>query len=98
MIKDENMSDADKYAELIKIGNPWFVEIKSYMWVGESQKQYKVEDMPAMAEIREFADNILKFLPEYEFADEHLPSRVVLLVRKDIKDKRFIEFGELFEN
>ena len=98
LIKPQNMLDEEQYAELIKLGNPWFIEIKAYMHVGDSLKFYEHENMPSTSEIKEFTNKILKYLSDYEFADEHYASRVVLLIRKDVKNKRFIDFDKLFEN
>ena len=78
LVKGYNMHSPDKYAELIKIANPDFVECKGYMHVGESQKRLPKEAMPSMGEIREFAkelSNLLNFL--YIAEDE--ASRVSLL-------------------
>jgi len=97
LIKPDNMSDIKEYAELINLGNPHFIEIKAYMHVGDSIKYYSHENMPSTSEIKNFTKEILKFLPEYEFASEHYNSRVVLLIRKDMKDKRFIDFEKLFD-
>jgi len=97
LIKNENMEDLDGYAELIKKGNPDFLELKSYVWVGASQSYYKTENMPFIEDVRNFADELLKKLPEYEIMREHLPSRVILLIKKDLKRKCWINFPKFFE-
>ena len=93
LIKDENMEGVENYAKLINLGKPDFVEIKSYMWVGESQRNYTVENMPWMEDIRGFSNLLLEFLPDYELGDEHKGSRVVLLVKKG--SKREIDFRQM---
>ncbi len=95
LIKNENMVEPENYAELIKIGMPWFIELKSYMWVGASQDFYSVENMPLMDDVRNFGKELLKFLEHYEIADEHVPSRTMLLVRKNKKGQEEIDFSEL---
>jgi len=90
LIKGENMGGIFDYAELIKRASPDFIEVKSYMWVGESQKQYNVEHMPFIEDIREFSKSLLGFLPDYELGGEHLGSRVVLLVKRGVE--RIIKF------
>ena len=35
-------------------------------------------------------------MPDYEIIDEHLPSRVCLMIRKDSKQYRFIDFHKFF--
>lgn len=97
LIKGENMGDIEGYAKLIKRGNPHFIELKSYVWVGASQKNYTVQNMPYMKDLEEFKDKLLKLLPDYEFAASHEPSRALLLIRKDFKKYRFIDFPKFFK-
>lgn len=98
LIKGLNMEDNQlkDYADLIKLGNPDFVEVKSYMWVGASQKNFKISDMPRMEEIKSFTKKLLKLLPEYEASAEHIPSRVTLIMKKSLKKKRYIDFNKFF--
>ena len=97
MIKNENMCDEKGYAELIKRGNPDFIELKSYVWVGASQGHYKVENMPKMEDMKEFMKKLLEKLPEYEYMREHLPSRAILLIKKSLKKKCWINFPKFFD-
>ncbi len=96
LIKNENMTDLDGYAKLIKKGDPDFIELKSYMWVGASQNYYKVQDMPRIEEMREFSKVLLEKLPEYEYIREHIPSRVILLAKKSLKKQVWIDFPKFF--
>jgi tRNA wybutosine-synthesizing protein 1 len=96
MIKGINDIEPENYAKLINLGKPWFVEVKSYMYVGESQKYYNYENMPDSKEIRAFANELLEYLPNYQFAEEHYQSRVALLVRKDKLNERIIDFEKAF--
>lgn len=96
MIKDMNMDHFEEYALLIKRGMPDFVEIKAYMHVGASQKILKREHMPQMDDIRKFTLALLKHLPEYEYIQEHTPSRVSLLAHTAVKGKKWINFHEFF--
>ena len=84
-IKNLNMVEPEGYANIIKEANVDFVEVKAYMHVGESQLRLKREQMPFHLEVLEFAKEILEFLPDYELVMEQIPSRVVLLVKKDFK-------------
>lgn len=97
MIKNENMSHEKEYAELIKRGSPDFIELKSYVWVGASQKNYEVNNMPYMKDLREFMNQLLKYLPEYEYVREHIPSRAILLAKKSFNKKTWINFPKFFE-
>lgn len=97
LIKYENMENFEEYAKLISKGSPDFVELKSYMWVGESQKNYKVENMPYMEDMKIFMENILEFLPGYEFLSSHESSRAILLGKKSLNKKHWINFSKFFE-
>ena len=97
LIKDENMLDLKGYADLINLGEPDFIELKSYVWVGESQKQYQVQNMPRMNEMETFSEELLKFLPNYEYIISHIPSRAILLAKKSLNKNVWIDFSKFFE-
>ena len=44
-----------------------------------------------------FMDKLLKVLPEYEYIRQHVPSRAILLIRKDLKRKAWINFPKFFD-
>lgn len=83
-------SKIPNWAELIKIGNPHFVEVKSYMHLGLSTKRLKKEDMLTHEEIKEWAFELLKYLPNFEYMDEDKRSRVVVLQNKERYVDRWI--------
>ena len=97
MIKDENMCDEESYAELIRRGDPDFLELKSYVWVGASQTYYQVKNMPTIEEMKEFMNKLLEKLPEYEYLRQHLPSRAILLIKKSLNKKSWINFPKFME-
>jgi len=86
-IKGINMIEPENYAKLIKKAEPDFIEVKAYMFVGESRKRLKEENMPAHKEVKKFSKELNEFLPEYEICAEHKSSRVVLLAKKKMKKK-----------
>ncbi|MAG02239.1 4-demethylwyosine synthase TYW1 [Candidatus Pacearchaeota archaeon] len=96
-IKDENMTDLDAYASLIKRGDPDFIELKSYVWVGASQRKYKVENMPFMADMKKFTNLLLEKLPEYEYIRQHIPSRAILLIKKSLNKETMINYPKFFD-
>ena len=96
-IKGENMHNLEGYKKLIERGNPDFIEIKGYMHVGASQERLKRENMPLHDEVKEFGLKLLELLPEYEFASEHIPSRVILLAKKKWHKKTWIDYSRFFE-
>ena len=88
--KGLNMINPEQYAELIKIAEPLFVEVKAYVWVGHSKKRLEKEVMPFHEEIKEFSEKLAKALG-YKIIDEFTPSRVVLLMKEDVPE-RIMEF------
>ena len=95
-IKDWNMCDEEGYAELIKKGDPDFIEIKAYMWVGASQERLKQDQMPLHEEVKAWGMKLAELLPEYEYVAEHEPSRVILLAKKSFHKKTWINFKQFF--
>ncbi|MGC8661595.1 MAG: 4-demethylwyosine synthase TYW1 [Nitrososphaeria archaeon] len=83
----------DKFPEaarLIKIGNPDFVEIKSYMHVGSSMSNLTEKHMLSMEEVREYAKSMLKILGSYDYMDEMEPSRISVIKNTERSTDRWI--------
>lgn len=97
MIKGMNMIEPENYAKLIKRGNPDFVEVKGYTFVGASRQRLSLKNMPYHEEIREWTEQILPYLEDYELVAEHKPSRVVCLAKKKYQRKTWIDFDRFFE-
>ncbi len=89
LIKGINDVLPEKYAELIKLAEPLFVEVKAYMHVGYSIYRLKKENMPSHEEVVSFSKEIEKFC-DYKVIDEKKESRVTLMMRKQDYDKRFL--------
>lgn len=85
IMKGYNDVEPENYAELIKLGDADFVEVKGYMHVGASQERLERSNMPFHEYILQFSKEVIKYLPDYEIVSEHLPSRVVLLAKKKFK-------------
>ncbi|MEM3205086.1 MAG: 4-demethylwyosine synthase TYW1 [Candidatus Micrarchaeaceae archaeon] len=100
LVKGLNMLDPDGYAELIKRGNPDYVEVKGFSYVGGARNEarnLKYADMPTGKEVQEFAAEIAA-RSGYTITDYHEQSRVVLLCRdKDAAAMRIIDFGAINE-
>ena len=86
LIRGLNMVFPEQWAEIIKLSNPMFVEVKAYMWVGMSRERLEQVNMPLHDEVRKFAQEIAKHA-DYKLIDEHEPSRVVLLMKEDFKGR-----------
>ncbi|GEM_PF-671273 len=65
---------------------PEFVEVKSYMHIGDSRKRLSRDNMPTFDEVKEWSE---RFCAEsgYTYKDFSRPSRICLLVRPDLKDR-----------
>jgi len=85
LIKGVNDIDPEGYAKLITKADSDFVEVKAYMFVGESRLRLEKENMPLHEDVVEFTKKLVKYLPGHEIADEHVPSRVVLLAKEKYK-------------
>jgi tRNA wybutosine-synthesizing protein 1 len=77
-VKNMNMFSPEKYAKLIALAQPDFVEVKAWMCVGGSAKRLSYEQMPTHEEVHAFAEKIANTL-NYKVKDEQQASRVVLL-------------------
>ncbi len=90
IIKGMNDVYPEQWAEIIKLSNPMFIEVKSYMWIGMSRERLKQENMMTHKEIRDFSLEIAKHA-DYKLIDEQPVSRVVLLMKEDFEG-RVMEF------
>lgn len=77
-VKGRNMTNPEKYAELIKKASPDFVEIKAYMCVGSSRHRLTHDNMPTFDEVKNFAQKIGENCGK-KIVNESEVSRVVLL-------------------
>ncbi len=86
-INDANFGEDEEcmkaYADLFDKSEADYIEVKAYMFLGQSRQRLSIENMPTHEEVREWAKKLLSFLPNYEWHNEHAPSRIVLLKRKD---------------
>ncbi|HLC77971.1 MAG TPA: 4-demethylwyosine synthase TYW1 [Candidatus Nanoarchaeia archaeon] len=100
MIRGLNMVNPQAYAEMIKKGNPDFIEVKAYMHVGASVNRLNRSCMPSHDEVVDFSVSLLPFLEEYEIVTDHRPSWVVLLAKKKFKKSgvwyTWIDFNKYF--
>lgn len=77
-VKGRNMTNPEKYAELIKKASPDFVEIKAYMCVGSSRHRLTPDNMPTFDEVKSFAQKIGENCGK-KIVNESEVRRVVLL-------------------
>ena len=81
----------DEYVELLRLANPHFIEIKSYMHLGYSTRRLKRSNMLSFEEIRDIALRLLDRLDGFEYMDDYPPSRIVVLQNMDRYVDRWID-------
>lgn len=85
-VKGLNMVEPEGYAALVARADPWFLEVKGYVWVGASRKNLALEAMPTHEEVRAFALQVAAHCA-FKLIDEQPASKVVLLMREDRPDR-----------
>jgi tRNA wybutosine-synthesizing protein 1 len=78
------------FGKILKIGNPHFIEVKSYMHVGYSNQRLEESDMMEMEEVREYGNSLAHSLGNYSFMDESVESRVVVLQNTERNVDRWV--------
>ncbi|MHC1636791.1 MAG: 4-demethylwyosine synthase TYW1 [Candidatus Nezhaarchaeales archaeon] len=77
---NDHEGDLEGFAKLIVMAEPWYVEVKGYMYLGYSRFRLKLENMPKHSQILEFARSLSK-VTGYQLIADSLSSRVALLSR-----------------
>jgi len=85
-VKDLNMNNPEEYAKIIEKCDIDYVEIKAYMFVGDSRNRLEWENMPKTVDIQEFANSVA-YHSGLDVIDEVEKSRVLLL--GDKKPKKY---------
>jgi len=80
LIKGLNMHNPQEFIPLIEKARPKYIEAKAYMFLGYSRKRLKGENMPEMADVKEFAEAIEEN-SSYKISNTRSDSRVLLLER-----------------
>jgi tRNA wybutosine-synthesizing protein 1 len=93
MIRNFNDSTnyLNEFADLIRRGNPHFIEIKSYMHIGMSTQRLERSDMLDMGEIRNYSNLLCGSLDLFAKMDESEISRIVVLQNLKRYTERWIE-------
>jgi len=88
---NDNKEYVKDFAKLILKAKPDFIEVKSYMAIGFSRERLGYEKMLSHKEIKEYTEQIVKELNNYNVLSEHKLSRVVLIG----KDKEKMKIKEI---
>ncbi|MBS3817364.1 MAG: 4-demethylwyosine synthase TYW1 [Candidatus Thermoplasmatota archaeon] len=86
LVKDWNIGWESEYADLVKRGDPDFIEAKGYVFVGDSRRRMTIDNMPSHDTIKGFAEREADLLG-LETLQEKESSRVVLLGSVDSRQK-----------
>jgi tRNA wybutosine-synthesizing protein 1 len=84
LTKGVNMISPNRYADLIGLAKPDYVELKSYMHLGFSRRRLTRDNMPSHKEVLDFSKMVAHAL-DYSVADDSGTSRVVLLSKDGTK-------------
>jgi tRNA wybutosine-synthesizing protein 1 len=83
---NESLGYVNEFAEILRIGNPHFIELKSYMHIGMSTSRLEKSSMLEMNEVREYSVELKKYLDNFTIMDESEISRIMVLQN----NKRFV--------
>ena len=75
---NDNKIAIKKFADIIEMSQPDFLEIKSYMHLGYSRERLERENMPNHDEIKELGKKLEKYFFSMKYEDECSPSRIIL--------------------
>jgi len=88
---NDNPEYIKKYVKLFEKSDADFLEVKSYMYLGESRKTLKIDNMPSFEDVSTYAHLIEKESKIYKVIDSVAQSRIVLLKNKKSKYNKFIK-------
>ena len=83
LIKGESLGHVKDYARLDNIADPDFIEAKGYVYVGNSQANHTIENMPYHDDIMNFSHQLAP-LVDREVLSDRSESRVALIGREMI--------------
>ena len=78
------------YANLIKKANPDFVEVKSYINIGESQKQLEKANQCSFEQIQEISKKLCNYI-SFDYANDAENSKICLLKNKNNRYNMIID-------
>jgi tRNA wybutosine-synthesizing protein 1 len=88
---NDNPSYVKKYVKLFEKSNADFLEVKSYMYLGESRNNLKIDNMPSFTDVASYAHLLEKESKVFKIIDDVPQSRIVLLKNKKSKYNKYIK-------
>ncbi len=88
--KNDSLEYLKEWGELISLGSPDFLEIKSYMHLGYSRKRLTEQNSPSWSELKEFAKKISE-VTDFKLHNEAKNSLIILLKNKNSKKQDFFK-------
>jgi len=86
LVKGWNIGWEKEYVDMIKKADPDFVEAKGYVFVGDSRRRMRLENMPSHDTVKDFGRKEARLLG-WDILKEKRDSRVVLLGESGIEPK-----------
>jgi tRNA wybutosine-synthesizing protein 1 len=83
LVGGENVHDPDWYAGFYERADPDFVELKSYMHVGESRNRVERSSMLDHEDVVAFAEDVQGHMPDHDVLRDVPASRVALLSKTE---------------
>jgi len=83
LIKNESLGYHEDYARLDNIADPDFIEAKGYVYVGNSQNNLSIENMPTHQEVLDFSNKLAPLVGR-KVLSERSESRVALIGKEMI--------------
>lgn len=89
IVKAWNNEEIQNYAELVRYGQPDFIEVKGVTYCGDTSTAggLTMKNVPWHEEVLHFVSLLADMLPEYELACEHEHSNCVLVANTKFKIK-----------
>lgn len=88
---NDSLDYIDEFIKMFERTKTDFIEVKSYMHLGESRENLEKENSPTHDEVEEYSKEIENRSKDYEIVDRQVASRIVLLKNKNSKYKNFIK-------
>ena len=86
LVKGINDNSHEGFAGIVDRADPWFLEIKGYMFVGASRQRLQIENMPRHEDVVAFAHELSKYCG-FKIISQQPISRAVLMMREDHTDR-----------